>query len=524
MLLPRMSLLTETPAPRRSNRLFIGIAAGVLLAATGAFAAYRLTASPRTQSPLDTAAGQALGRAVPAFLVEEQESRRKGGSPEAMKERVSSVLEPKAREALGSEAAAHLETLLRTAVDVDASRAPPKELQDQLARNAVVLDQALAGRELPYFIDASIVRTSRKIMPLLYSYYIERESTLEGPDRHVRSLFVRRLDDLNFANAAVGYTKPSSTAALVLLDDIESQLIDFVLPSVAAADETLLVDLDSADPKSDWQRDLRARAATIVKDAYGKLPGAGAPLVDEIGSLLYRRRTLVRSWMKTLDKQRYRLVMPRRLMPEADYASELGGKVAASQVGEWISIHERLLDAPVLAAFDAICDQQARSVEQHETQHQLDYDRDRVILPKPVAEMLGVHSPDDVYDDDFAPYVAGEVSAYLAEIARGADSPALVLMVLSQSAFDRSEWGGAYCYAALAVLGGVGKELGTGGGELIGGRQVDRAALTRLLVAITDKPEQEIRLAARRTWESWFEAKLPEVTVGKTTVHPAWRH
>jgi len=517
-----MSLLTEPPAPRRAPRLLIGLVVAVVIAGAAALTARHYLFHP--WSPLDSTEGQALGRAVPGFLIEEQLALQNGGTADQQKQRALAVLDPKARAAFGPEVSTRLETLLTTIIDVEVTDNPTTELSDRFARDAVALDQALADRALPYFIDASIIRSSRSTTPMLYSYYIERESTLRGADKRVRTLFVRRLDNLNFASASVGYTKPSSAAALILLDHVEGQLIHFVLPSVAAGDDTLLVDLDSIDPASDWQRDLRARSAAIVKEAYSRVPGADLALVEEIGKLLYRRRMLVRSWMKSLDNQRFHLRIPRRLIPEADYATELLNRIPAPELREWIAIHERLLEPPVLAAFESIRDQQALSVEQHETQHQLDYDRERVILPRPVADMLGVRDPNDVYDDKFASYVASEVSAYLAELVRGRDSPALTLMVLSQSAFDRGEWGGAYCYAALAVLEGIAKELGLAGGKLVAGRRIDRAELTRLLLAITDKPEPELRQAARRTWESWYESKLAEVTVEKTVAHPAWRH
>jgi hypothetical protein len=514
-----MSLLD--PTPRRSPRLMIGIVAAAIVAG-GALAAKHFFFRPF--SPLDSAAGQALGRSVATFLIEEQANLRNGGLPQAQKDRAADVLDDKAREALGPEVSSRLETILRTTVDVEATPNPPDELENRFEQEGVLLNQAIAARGLPYFVDPSIIHFSRTTMPILYSFYIEREDTLTGADKQVRALFVRRLDALNFKAAAVGYTTPSSTAALILLDDVESQLIEFLLPAVAAGEDTLLLDLDSIDPNSAWQKDLRARSAAIIKAAYGNLPGASAEQVEELGALFYRRRALVRSWMKALDKQRYRLHIPRRLIPEADYAKELGSRVPIAEVGEWNAIHARLMEAPMLRAFDAAVEQQARSVEQHETQHQLDYDRDRIIVPKPVLDMLGLRSADDAYDDKFAMYVANEVSAYLAELVRGPDSPALLLMALSQNAFNRDEWGGAYCYAALVVIDGVAAQLGVSGDKLVGRGQVDRAALTKRFLAITDKSEQQIRDAARLAWEAWYEAKLPDVKMVKAEVHPSWRH
>lgn len=514
--------LLDPPKPRRSHRKLVALAAGVAVAAAAALGVRYYVF--RDFSPLDSPEGRALGKAVPTFLVEEQANLRAGGAADAQKERAAAVLDPKAREALGPEVASRLEALLRTTVDVEAAGEPADELKNRFAQEGILLDQALVARKLPYFVDASLIRLSHEVMPILYVYYVERENTLSGPGGAVRSLFVRRLDDLNFRNAAMGYTKPSSTAALVLLDDVESHLIEFVLPAGAAGDDTLLVDLDSIDPESPWQKELRARSAVIVKSAYSDLPGASAAQVEEIGGLFYRRRALVRSWMKALEKKGVRLRIPRRFVPEADYANELVGKVPIDELREWRAIHERLAEKEVVRAFDAIVERRARSVEQHEAQHRLDYDRETVTIPAAVRDLLGGQSADEATDSEFSRYVASEVSAYLAEVARAQESPALALMTLSQSAFDRDEWGGAYCYAALAVIDGIAAELGAGGDRLVGRGRIDRAALTKRFLAITDRPEAEIRAAARRVWERWYEGKLPDVAEGASVTHPTWRH
>lgn len=515
-----MSLLTDTPPPRRS-RAWIFAVIGALAAAGCAGAAYHFLSRPF--SPLESPAGRALGRKVPTFLIESQENLRRGGAADAQKKRAALVLDIEDREALGKEVSDKLEDVLRTSVDVESAGDPPKELTSRFVQEGVSLNQALEAKSLPYFIDANVISSRRYTFPILYSYYIEREHALSGEGKQIRSLLVRRLDDLNFSKAAVGYTAQSSSAALVVIDLVESQLIEVVLPVAAGAEEAVLLDLDSIDPESPWQADLRAKTAAIVKGAYKDLPGSGAAMVEDIGKLFNRRRMLVRAWMKALDKQQVQLHIPRRYIPEGDYARDLMGHVPITELREWGSIHDKLQEKELRGAFDSMVERQARSVERHEAQHQLDFAREKAIVPKAVARTIGAAEDAETYDK-FTLYVAGEVSAYLAEIADGPDSPALELMILLQSAFSRTDWGGAYCYAALAVLTGIAEALSIPPGELVGGGQIDRAALTKLLGAVVDKPEAEIRGAARKTWEAWYEAKLPAVTVQKATQNAAWRH
>lgn len=515
-----MSLLE--PAPRPRSRLWVGVVLLVVLAAGGAaFARFYLH---REITPLDSPAGLALGRSVPAFLEEAHERVHAGGSPDDQKARIPTVLDKPAREALGDDVTERLTALLRTTVDIDAAGIATDDLVNRFEKDGILLEKALEARGLPYFVDPALVRFRRTTNPVLYAYYVERENLLSGPDKRFRSLFVRRLDDLRFRPTAVGYTSPSSTAALILLDDVERQLIDFILPAVAAKDDTLLVDLDSVDPDSGWQRDLRARAAAIVKGAFAGVPGVAPAQIEELGALFFQRRRLVRGWMKTLDKQRYKLQIPVRFIPEADYANELVGRIPLTELREWRTIHERLMEPPVTAAFDALADQQARAVEQHEAQHQLDFDRDKILVPKPVAEIFGWSRADDALDDKLALYVASEVSAYLAELSRCPGTAAVVLMTLAEHAFDRDAWGGAYSIAALVVLEGLGKDLGAPPARLVTSGDIDRALLTKLFVAITDHPDQEIRASAKRTWESWFEGQLPDLKQEKTTSRPPWRH
>jgi hypothetical protein len=504
-----------------AKRLSLGI---LLLVALGLAVYFGQKHFFKPFSPLDTPLGQSLGRALPTFLIDVQRELGQGAPPSPLEQRATAVLDPKSREILGPEAVEHFEAMLRAHVKLQAEKTGPDDLKQSFTREALAFDAEAARRGLPYFVESTLIRNNRDgvTLPVIYAYYIERETQLRGADRGVRALHVRRLDNLNIASAAMGYTKPSSTVALILLDHVEGHLLQYVLPAVAEEGDTVLVDIKSLDPESAWQKELRERSRAIVREAYASLPGVSPATIQELGKLLYRRRELVRSWMKALDKRNIRLRMPSRLIPEADYAEELRGQVTGLQ--EWNAIHARLLEREVLQAFDAVRDQYARSIEQHEAQHQLDYARTSKKIPPRVAAVMGVDAAAPLSEGSFDEYVVGEVSAYLAEIARGPDSPSLLLMVLLQSAFDASEWGGAYCYAALAVLDAIGRELSLPDEELTGYGQVRRDRVTARFTAVTGRPAEEIRKAARRAWEGAFEATLPDVVWEKTSPNTPWRH
>ncbi|MBK8259272.1 MAG: hypothetical protein IPK82_42275 [Polyangiaceae bacterium] len=517
-----MSLLA--PPPRRSSRLWIWLTLAVLLLAGVGAAGWFFFF--RTFTPLNSHEGKALGKAVPEYLVSMQENLRNGGPADVEKDRVGAALDPKMKEALGTDVSDRLQTLLRTSVDLTATKSTDRDLVNRFQQENILLDQAMVARELPYFVDASVYRFGASNVPILYTYYIERDNTLTAPEKRIRSLFVRRLDNLNFRQAAVGYTRPSTTAALVLLDELERQLVEFVLPATAAAaaNDTLLVDLESLDPDNVWQKSLRERSAEIVKAAYSAPSGTTAAQVEELGDLFYRRRKLVRSWMKTLDKQRYKLRVPRRFIPEADYANELVGRIPLTDLREWRTIHERLMEADVLAAFELVLGLVLLHSACVALDNLVDYEREKIVVPKPILDILGIEKADDALDSEFAMYTAGETSAYLAELARGTDPPSLTLLTLAEFAFNRDLWGGAYCYAALIVMDGLAGQLGIQGEPLLAHRQINRAALTQRFLGITNKSEGDIRNAARQVWERWYEAKLSDVRREKTTTNAAWRH
>lgn len=496
----------------------------ILTLVLGAAAAFAIYQWQKPFHPAQTPVGAALEKTVPAFLIEIDQSSK--GEIPALLARAQRVLDPKAKEALGAEGSHHLEATLEAAAELGAEDFDKNDISDRFFKESGSLNQALQKQGLPYFLDADILssRRERSRKPILYSFYIEHESLISAENQNVRVISVHRLDKLNIVQAFLGYTRPRTSVALVLLDEIESQLVQYVLPALSDGEEPLLLDIDSIDRGKLWQRELHQRSTEIVKSALQSMPGLSQEHLQELGALLARRRKLVRNWQLSLDRQGHRLHLPRRRIPEADYAHDLFGHIAMNELREWTDIHDRIAEKEMETVFYAVRDHFARSVEAHEAQHRLDYARGMIGLPERLAKLMGAENTMDLAEGGLFARTRDELSAYLAEIAFDKSMPMLELMLLSRFAFDAEQWGGAYCYAALAAIDALGRELGLPDVQLIGNRSVQREELTERFMAISQKPAEDIRAAARKAWASYYGAQLAELKVGNEVNYTPWRH
>jgi hypothetical protein len=463
----------------------------------------------RPFDPHRDAVGHALGDDLPTYLI------ALGRNPSAPPPRVP-------RRALGPEGARALEQLYAATGVV----AQDPSAVDPFYAAAGTFDAALARAGSPYFVDADILAGRERARPLTYSFYVERErqATSDPPSPPVRVLFVWRLDTLNVTQPYLGYTHPRASAALVLFDQVEEELIDRVLPVLHRDEPMDLVDDESADAAVPWQRDLQARASDIVAQAFAG--DADATALVRMGDLIARRRAIVRKWKADLPLVGVRLVPPKRLVPEADYAEELRYRAPKATLDDWDDVHDELLRPATIATFERLRDRFARSLERHEVQHRLDYARGLVPVPARIAERLGLEDTLAAPPGSYAARCRDETSAFLAQIAEEEGSPALALLLLSRYLFNRHEWGTAYSCASVAVFDMLSTTLAMPGAEarLVRGGSVVRDELARRVLDITGRGADEIRAAARKTWEEAYGGTLARVTVRDVAKHTAWRH
>lgn len=408
----------------------------------------------------------------------------------------------------------------------------PTRMSDLYARTRDV-NQAFMLTHEPYYLDARYYQRS----PLLYAFYKEREDEAEAPGyAKERVVFLWRLDRLNLSKAALGYTHREADAALVLYDQIEEELIVRVLPGLAEGEKVELVDDDSRDSNKAWQSDIESRSARMVRESFAA--AADRAELVELGTLLARRRAILRKWKVELATQNATLNEPRRLVPEADYLTELRLRVPTESRHEWESIHDRLTSRRVLATFEALRDRFAEDVARHEAQHRFDGQRtascetdkpcDSLVIPDAVRRRVGPEAGVKVPLGSMPSRVRSETSAYLAEMTRPGGMPKMTLLGLLPTVLDRRAWGDVYCNTTLVLLDVLAEELKLGTGDesmpLVVRGAVQRGAVSSLVVLLFDKPDAELAAAAGRAWARLFGAPLPSVTMTRKYQEKRWRH
>jgi hypothetical protein len=379
----------------------------------------------------------------------------------------------------------------------------------------------LKDNKLPYFVDADVTAGSSGFYPLLMSSYIEREVDLVIGGRPVRALHLWRLDRLGVRMGALGYTRPRTPAALVLLDPIETDLVRWVLPALPEGEAMELVDEDTAMRPDPWVIDVERRAAGVLRRHYAPL--RTDPAVERVGRLLARRRALVKKWKASLSGQGRTLEIPERLLPEHDYAKELEIRITRANLREWDEIHDDLLSPATLAGFARLRDRYTLSIERHEAQHRYDFGRGFIPLPEIVGRMLGIENLLDAPEGGFAASVRNEFSAYLAQLAQGSDSPLLDLVLMTRLSLSRITLGTAHSRAAVGCLLAVGRELGIDP-EPYFERGMRRRDIADLFLAVVSHPPEKIRSGASAAYVKSFGIALPNVSKRDVRDNETWRH
>ena len=490
----------------------------------------------RALAPFDaraTPAGRALGEGLTRFVA--AVNRDAASERSVLGGARAATTGPEARRAFGDDGVARLVRLLDGAEKVarDAPVAPPvpHPVGDPEPKPAPEVEAFLRGvqdfdvflrqKALPFFVDAEVLGSPGHFRPLLMSSYVEREVELEAAGKHVRALHVWRLDTLGVRLGALGYTRPRTPAALVLLDQIESDLVRWVLPALPAGETLEMVDEDTEYKGEAWVKEIEARAAEVVRRHYAgaRLDGA----MQRVGQLLARRRALVRKWRASLSGQGIELVLPERLVPELDYAKELEIRITRENLREWDALHGELLTPRLLAAFAKFRDAYTLSVERHETQHRLDFMGGMRPLPDVVARLLGIERTLDSPEGSLPERTSAELSAYLAELAQGSDSPLLDLVLMSRLALSRLSLGTPHSYAAVGALLTIGREFGVDADGYLE-RGMRRANVAELLLLVASREPAAIRDAAAKAYAQCFGEPL--VTTRRLSVreHEHWRH
>jgi hypothetical protein len=425
------------------------------------------------------------------------------------------------KRAFGDDGVQELVRLLEAAERLAAANPESGPLErDAYLASAENVGRLLQKKQLPYFVDADVLSGTAGYRPILMSSYVEREVTLVLGGRSVRALHLWRLDrGVRFG--ALGYTRPRTPAALVLLDQVETDLVRWVLPALPEGESMELVDDDTRLRPEPWVTDVERRAAGILRRHYE--PFRSDPAVERVGRLLARRRALVKKWTASLSGQGLQFNVPERLLPEGDYAKQLEIRITRANLREWDELHADLLSRETLAGFAKLRDRYTLSIERHEAQHRYDFSRGFIPLPELVLRMVGAKNPLDAPEGGYAAGVRNEFSAYLAQIGTGTDSPLLDLVLMTRLSLSRDTVGTAHSHAAVTCLLAVGRELGIAPEPYLE-RGMRRRDVADLFLAIVSHPPATIRSGAVAAYQKSFGVPLPTVASRTVHDHTAWRH
>lgn len=472
--------------------------------------------------PFD-AAGSGLGRAFAENFGAYVATVANGGKPDAESavHRVfpAGTLVAPADGAMKELFAAHLEAA------ADPARMPSVF---EKTRN---VNAAFASLGQPWYLDARYYQRA----PLLYAFYRERDD--EGyadnyAPEHI--VYLWRLDRLNISKAALGYTHREADAALVLYDQIEELLIRDVLPALAEGEKLEFIDTPSRDPKKAWQDDVEMRSARMVRESFAS--AANHDDLVELGTLLAKRRALVKRWQADLASQGRVLREPNRLVPEADYVGDLWHIVPSNTRHEWEEVHDRLLSKRMMTTFEALRDRFATDIARHELQHRFDAQRTKecdgdkpcakVLIPAAVKNRVGPNDDSPVQLGSLPARVRNETSAYLAQMGAPGSMPKMAILSLLRTVLDRDAWGDVYCNTTIVLLDVLANEFGLvdEAMPIVLGGAVQRASVASLVAVLFTKPDDELRAGAKKKWRELYGEELPLAVITPGHQAKRWRH
>lgn len=487
---------------------------------------------PAIQSP---AVAQALGEDLPTYLiaVDQWNRARREGVLASKLARLEAdvdaarakILAPPVSAALGEGATKRLEQLLDAARYAGRGEAPPRAPGDgtpaSRARSASepmmeatgAFDDELAAAGLGYFVDGDVItdlRTGHRLV-IIYAFTVESVTLFTSGGATIRALDLRRLDHLNWSQSLLGFTRPHLREALVLLDQVDEQLVTYVLPGLGKGARIELFDPDDTSVSPALRDAVEIRAGELVRAEYGGAPGLDGDRAERLGRLLTRRRELFESFEKRVSARGLTLRTPRLLRLDKDYDAALAGAVPQGELDELRRLDDEVGEKPFLDTYARLRDVLVDSVERHEAQHRLDYGRpDPLPMPRPLEALVGPAGEGE--SNRFAGQTRAELSAYLGELSRDERTTKVNLTMVSRFLFKKQMQGMAESYSAVVIFEGLAEELGIprGAGLVTRGNiQRDRAADTYL--ALTALAPDAVRAAAGRLWAKLFEGPLPEL-------------
>lgn len=512
------ALPAPAKSPARAPKLSLLLA---LLVVVGSVVAVITWRSTRPFDPASGAAGSVLRDHLTAFVVAAAQGN--AAEPGALDQARTRALGADAERGLGRPVVDKLSALLTTTTKIAAlTQQEAGEARRQFRSAIEQVNRSLVEQQRPYYLDGEVLVQPTGLMPVLLSFYVQRDSQAEALGKRYRIVELWRLDELNVAHPYLGYTRPSTPAALVLLDQIETDLIRDVLPALGPNEPMLLSDENSWLEKKAWAVELNNKAGQAVRRHYVQANGLDQAALGELGRLLARRRVLVTKWRSSVRGLGLELRVPERLVPEFDYADQLKNRVPSADLDEWDTIHESLVRGASLTTFLELRRRYTDGVRRHELQHRIDFGAGLIPVPELLAKRLGLENPLDAAPHSVPGRARDEMSAYLAAIAHSSDGATLELLLLLRHLFYRNAFL-PYTYAALGVLEGVSRELGLDTQVFESGR-LSPMKLAGACAALFERSGADIQRGAAAYYQRAYGQALPPVKQISSTSNPEWRH
>ncbi len=409
--------------------------------------------------------------------------------------------------------ASELDTAFEDFIDaaIYAAKVDEAELDDAadtLMQKTMAINEAIATAGLGFFIDADIMtrRGGRRFI-LLFSFEVSKVVLYRSGGHDVRTLRVRRLDNINFVYQLLGFTSSRRKDAVVL-DNMVDQHILQLLPALS---EDIFMDpfrLSTKDSETEWFNPLRRLATTVIREELG---AAGGEEVQRLGQLLATRREIYARWNERLESRRMSIDEPSSLEITWKYAEQMEGLVTRAAIRELDDIQKKLKKKDMQEAFYKVHDHFAQSVERHETQHRLDYAKIYTLqMPPALAAYVG-ELPEGLTGQGSrrASSALLEMSAYLSELARDPLTPKLNLTLLMRYLLDKSAVGMSESYAALVIVEGLADELGIEHEGFVVRRRINRSTIAAVYTKMCEVDNETFRSAAKTLWAKFFGVELP---------------
>lgn len=458
--------------------------------------------------------------AIPAYTIalDARTLGRERAAPEDVASRRAQIVEALQREAPGLLPATN--ALLDAAEHYAAATGDAYD--DERWLHALVgFHDALEREAVPFHLDAQLTEDLRsgRHRVLISTYTVLARRAFTARDGRIRQLDIERLDDLNYDQSLLGYTRPEVRYALVRVDRIERFLVEQVLPSVHAAEESVIV-RDYADETGiEWVTDFEGWAH---EDLRGEAQRVVAAAIDprstglrDLAAAIVRRRNGIRQLGFELRDRGVRLRLPRRYRYDT---AQLAG--AADVGGPWLGevrgAERDLRSAPIQRAYDVVHEAFGRSIAEHEVQHRLDYEDGRLAqVPEVLAQYTGETESEDRVNRR-AERANAELSAYLAQIARRPAMARTSLIHVASFVMDRDAWSMPEAYAAVAIFEALADEAAIPHEPLIARRRIDRGEAARIYGLLRERFDGEgLAALAGRTWARLYGAPLTPIALAE---------